>query len=92
MTLSRSTFLKPGSSNASLYVPDGMPGNRYVPSASVTVVRTPISDGDVAVTVTPGSTAPCCVGHDTGETALANLCVTGDAQQDMRTLPGERNA
>src|SRR6185295_11718867 len=35
-----------------------MPGKRYLPSASVTVVRAPICDGDVAVTVTPGSTAP----------------------------------
>ena len=57
--LSRSNFLKPCRSNESLYVPDGNAGNRYLPSASVTVVRVPISAGDVAVTVTPGNTAPC---------------------------------
>ena len=29
-------------------MPDGSAGNRYFPSASVTVVRVPMSDGDVS--------------------------------------------
>src|SRR5437667_5431526 len=56
---SRVNCLNPCRSKTSLYTPDGSEGNRYFPSASVTVVRLPINDGDVAVTVTPGSTAPC---------------------------------
>src|SRR6185503_2632617 len=49
----------PESSNVSSYGPDGSDAIEYLPSPSVTVVRTPINDGDLAVTVTPGSTAPC---------------------------------
>jgi len=42
-----------------LYVPLGSAGKRYRPSGCVTVVCPPISAGDVAVTVVPGSTALC---------------------------------
>ena len=50
--------LKPGISNVSVYVPGGMAGKRYCPSALVTAVWTPIIAGLFAVTVTPGRTAP----------------------------------
>src|SRR5690242_16133459 len=39
-------------------MPGGSAGKRCEPPASVTAVCTPISDGLVAVTDTPGSTAP----------------------------------
>src|SRR5262245_9106334 len=40
-------------------MPEGSAANRYLPSASVTAWRVPMSAGDVTVTVTPGRTAPC---------------------------------
>jgi hypothetical protein len=49
--------LKPGSSKVSVYVPGGIAGKRYIPSALVTTDCTPIMLGLVALTVTPGSTA-----------------------------------
>src|SRR5262245_47093883 len=54
----RLTIWKPDSSNVSSYVPDGSEPMLYRPSASVTDDRTPSSDADLAVTVTPGSTPP----------------------------------
>ncbi len=59
MTPWRVKVWKPESSNVSSYGPEGSEAIEYLPSPSVTVVRTPMSDGDFAVTVTPGSTAPC---------------------------------
>src|SRR5258708_3651119 len=55
---SRITPPNPPSSYCTRYPPGGTPGSRYVPSTPVTVVRAPCSAGLVAVTVTPGSTAP----------------------------------
>ncbi len=54
----RLTVLKPASSKVSSYTPGGTAGNRYEPFSFVTCVCVPIIDGLVAVTVTPGSTAP----------------------------------
>src|SRR5215831_16855832 len=56
---SRVSFWNPDSSNTSLYAPLGSAGNKNLPSGCVTVVCTPISAGDVALTVTPGRIAPC---------------------------------
>ncbi len=54
----RLTVLKPASSNVSSYTPGGTAGKRYEPFSFVTCVWVPIIDGLVAVTVTPGNTAP----------------------------------
>ena len=55
---SRFSVLKPGSSKVTVYVPGGTAGNRYIPSVLVTMDCTPIMLGLVALTVTPGRTAP----------------------------------
>ncbi len=59
MMLPRLKAWKPDSSNVSSYGPDGSAAIEYLPSPSDTVERTPMSAGDFAVTVTPGSTPPC---------------------------------
>ena len=43
------------------YSPAGRSRRMYSPFSSLTVVRSPWSAGDVAVTVTPGSGSPSCV-------------------------------
>src|SRR5215217_1451071 len=59
ITPARLNAWNPESSNVSSYGPDGREGIEYLPSPSLTVVLTPIKEGDFAVTVTPGSTPPC---------------------------------
>src|SRR4029453_12903618 len=54
----RFTVLKPVRSKSTSYTPGGTAGNRYWPFSLVTCVCAPIIDGLVAVTVTPGNTAP----------------------------------
>jgi hypothetical protein len=54
----RLTVLKPASSKLRSYTPGGTAGNRYCPFSFVTCVCAPIIDGLVAVTLTPGNTAP----------------------------------
>src|ERR687888_1214418 len=56
--VSRATVLKPGSSALTLYTQIGSSGRLNPPWASVVVVRVKLVAGNVAVTVTPGSTAP----------------------------------
>ncbi len=46
---------KPDSSKTTVYSPAGRNGMMKSPLADVTAVRAPWTDGDVAVTVTPGS-------------------------------------
>src|SRR5580765_5203188 len=53
----RVTGPNPDNSNVSLHSPGASDGNRYEPSASVTVLRTPITAAPERVTLTPGSTA-----------------------------------
>src|SRR5262245_7450434 len=55
----RLNVANPDNSNVSSYSPEGNAAIEYAPSASDTTDLTPISEGDLAVTVTPGSTAPC---------------------------------
>ncbi len=55
--LPRFVVAKPASSKVSSYSPEGRGAIEYLPSAPVTTDRTPIKDGERAVTVTPGRTA-----------------------------------
>ena len=55
---SRTTVRKPDISKVTLYVPAGRPGKRYRPWALLVTVCAPSSAGLVAVTATPGTTAP----------------------------------
>src|SRR5687767_10050182 len=55
---SRFTFWNPANSKAISYTPGGSARKRYEPSAPVTCICGWISAGLLAVTLTPGSTAP----------------------------------
>ena len=58
-------------------MPTAAPGTGYLPSACSHGRRMPISAGDVAVTVTPGNTAPLRIRDRAGETSLSDLCERG---------------